>query len=43
MLEDDNKDISELPPLKLERLDDGIPERDVYEALCRGEQKANII
>uniref|UniRef100_A0A9J2PY10 procollagen-proline 4-dioxygenase n=1 Tax=Ascaris lumbricoides TaxID=6252 RepID=A0A9J2PY10_ASCLU len=29
MLEDDNKDISELPPLKLERLDDGIPERDV--------------
>uniref|UniRef100_A0A915BIH4 Prolyl 4-hydroxylase alpha subunit domain-containing protein n=2 Tax=Parascaris univalens TaxID=6257 RepID=A0A915BIH4_PARUN len=42
MLEDDGKDISELPPLKLERLDDGIPERDAYEALCRGEQKVNV-
>ncbi|VDM29874.1 unnamed protein product [Toxocara canis] len=41
MLED-SKDIAELPPLKLERIDEGIPERDSYEALCRGEQEASI-
>lgn len=37
----EGKDLKgELPPIINKRTDnDGIPERDAYEALCRGEQK----
>ncbi|VDK53678.1 unnamed protein product [Anisakis simplex] len=41
MLDEKDRITSELPPLRLERFDDGTPERDSYESLCRGEVQVN--